>query len=167
MNKPKPAGYRARRVVPRSGSGKSEPILLRGDWKAELIRDGRVIETREQKNLIVDGVLDFVKELLLDSVSPTALTSLTNVAIGTDGTTPVAGDLALLAQVASAPFDNYAAGGPGIVTFPAGTGTGNIAEAGMLDAVLTLFNRVIFSPAIPKTITDALKITFTLTAANA
>lgn len=170
--KPKPEGYRASRRRPRrSGSGKAEPILLRGDWKAELIRDGRVIDVREQKNLIVDGGLDFVKELLLDSVSPTTLSTLTNIAIGTDGTTPVAGDTALLAQVATQVFDNYGSGAAGIatvdVTFAAGTGTGNIAEAGMLDAALTLFNRVIFSPAIPKTITDALKITFTLTAANA
>lgn len=167
--KPKSKGYRANRKRP----GNREPLRLLGEWRAELIRDGKVVETRERKNLIVDVGLDFVKELLLDSVSPTTLATLTHIAIGTDGTTPVAGDTALLAEVARQAFDNYAAGGTGVasvdVTFAAGTGTGNIAEAGILDAGAggNLFNRVIFSPAIPKTITDALKITFTLTAANA
>ena len=170
-DRPKPEGYRARR------RGKSVPdregLRLVGRWKAELIRGGKTVFEQESKNLIVDAGLDFVRELLFDSVSPTTLSTLTHIAIGTDGTTPVAGDTALLAEVARAAFANYAAGGTGIATvdytFPAGTGTGNIAEAGVLDAPAAgnLFNRVIFSPAIPKTVTDALKITFTLTAANA
>lgn len=165
---PKPQGYTASRR-PR---GLRVPFAIRGDFRLELIRDGKVVEVREKRNLVVNSGLDYLKELVLDSVSPTALSTMTHVAIGSDATAETAADVALGAELARQAFDNYTAGGVGIasvdVTIPAGTGTGAVTEAGILDAGVggNLLNRTTFA-AVNKGAGDALKVTFTLTIANA
>lgn len=167
--KPQPAGY----VASRRPRGIPQRFTIRGDFRFELVgADGKTKDVREVRNLIVNGGLDFVKELLLDSVTPTTLATMTHIAIGSDATAETATDSALGAELARQAFDNYTAGGVGIasvdVTIPAGTGTGAIAEAGILDAPAAgnLLNRVTFA-AVNKTASDALKVTFTLTIANA
>lgn len=172
--KPKAPGYLVRRGGKGRGPLKSG-LTLKGEFRLEVIgKDGKVRDRRVVKNLVVNGGLDFVKELLLDSVTPTTLATLTHIAVGTDGTTETPADTALGAEHARQAFDSYASGGVGIadveVTFPAATfpTTTTIAESGVFDAGAggNMLNRIAFA-GVPLTVTDALRVTWRLTLANA
>lgn len=170
-NRPKPAGYTARR---RRRGVPPQRFALRGAFRLEVVgADGRTKDVREVRNMIVNAGLDFVKELLLDSVSPTALATMTHIAIGTDATPETPADVALGVEAARRAFDNYTAGGTGIatvdVTFPAATGPLAVTEAAVFDGAGpggNMLNRATFT-AVNITITDTLKVAFTFTITDA
>ena len=148
-------------------------LNLTGHWKLEVIGpDGKVKDTREKKNLIVTTGLNFLREFILDSVTPTAAARMGWIAIGSDATAVAAGNTALGTQLAREAVETYTAGGTGVAsidnTFGAGVGTGTVAEAGVFNASSggTMLNRVTFA-AVTKGAGDSLKVTFTLTFANA
>ena len=89
------------------------------------------------------------------------------MAIGTGTTAAAVGDTTLVTETGRVVFTSSAVTTNDIAyvgDFPAGTGTGSITEAGILNAASagTLLNRTTFS-AVNKTASDALKITWTVT----
>jgi len=94
-------------------------------------------------------------------------TAFSHMAIGTTSTAVAAGDTTLGGEVGRVVLTSKAVSNNDIAyvgDFPAGTGTGSIVEAGILNASSagTMLNRATFS-AITKSASDALKITWTVT----
>lgn len=151
----------------------TQTLNLTGNWRLEVIGpDGRVKDVREKKNLIVNAGLNYLREFILDSVTPTTLPRMGWIAIGSDATAVAAGNTALGTELAREAVETYTAGGTGVAsidnTFGAGVGTGTVTEAGVFSASTagTMLNRVVFA-AVTKGAGDSLKVTFTLTFANA
>jgi len=139
-----------------------EQIGIKGRLKVELIRDGKVIEKRKVDNIIVTTGKALVATLISGSG-----TAFSHMAIGTGTTTAVVGDSSLeteAGRVTLTSKDTTANVISYIGDFPAGTGTGSITEAGILNASSsgTMLNRTTFS-AVNKTASDALKITWDVT----
>ena len=140
----------------------NEEIGIKGKLKIELIRDGKIIQTEKVNNIIVTTGKSLVATLVSGSG-----TSFSHMAIGTDSTTEVVGDTALTAEVGRVTLTSKATTNNVIAyvgDFPAGTGTGTIVEAGILNASSsgTMLNRATFS-SVNKTASDALKITWDVT----
>lgn len=94
------------------------------------------------------------------------------IGVGADATAPVAGNTTLGNQLdarIATSFSPAGAVGTWEATFPAGASTGTIAEAGLFNAAAggTMFSRVVFGSAIPKTATDSITITWTVEAQEA
>ncbi len=139
-----------------------EEIGIKGKLKVELIRDGKVIQTERVSNIIVTTGKGLVATLVAGSG-----TSFSHMAIGTDNTTEVITDSALTSEVGRVTLTSKAVTAnviDYIGDFPAGTGTGTIVEAGILNASSsgTMLNRATFS-SVNKTASDALKITWSVT----
>jgi len=139
-----------------------EEIGIKGKLKVELIRDGKVIQTEKVSNIIVTTGKGLVATLVAGSG-----TAFSHMAIGTDNTAEVIGDTALTAEVGRVTLTSKAVTAnviDYIGDFPAGTGTGTIVEAGILNASSsgTMLNRATFS-SVNKTASDALKITWSVT----
>ncbi len=140
----------------------NEEIGIKGKLKIQLIRDGKVIQEEKVNNIIVTTGKALVATLVSGSG-----TSFSHMAIGTDNTTEVIGDSSLIAEVGRVTLTSKAVS-TNVISyigdFPAGTGTGTITEAGILNASSsgTMLNRVTFS-SVNKTASDALKITWDVT----
>lgn len=168
----KPTPPRVHPLPPRKGP--EARLKIRGAFRLEVIGpDGKTKDVREKRNLIVNAGLDYLKELILDSVSPTTKVYFDRIGIGTDATPETPADVALGAETARQVPSAYTSGGTGIAsietTFAAGVGTGAIAEAAIMKGAGpggSHLNRVTFA-AVNKAAGDALKVTFTLTIANA
>ena len=140
----------------------NEEIGIKGKLKIELIRDGKVVQEEKVNNIIVTTGKALVATLVSGSG-----TSFSHMAIGTDNTTEVIGDSSLTAEVGRVTLTSKATTNnviDYIGDFPAGTGTGTIVEAGILNAASsgTMLNRATFS-SVNKTASDALKITWSVT----
>lgn len=146
-----------------------EKILAVGELNLKLVdRFGNVILDRDEENLVVTTGLGFVTSRLIGTASAV----MSHMAVGTGAVAPAAANTTLgteLARVALSSSNQttntltndsvtY------VATFPAGTGTGAITEAGILNAASagTLLNRVTFS-VINKAAADALTITWRIT----
>ena len=140
----------------------NEEIGIKGKLKIELIRDGKVVQEEKVNNIIVTTGKALVATLVSGSG-----TSFSHMAIGTDNTTEVIGDSSLTAEVGRVTLTSKAVS-TNVISyigdFPAGTGTGTITEAGILNASSagTMLNRATFS-SVNKTASDALKITWDVT----
>jgi hypothetical protein len=132
--------------------------------------DGKLKDRRKISNLITTVGRGQVIDRLQSTTASPAICDW--VAIGTGVTAAAAGDTALQTEVARL----QATGGNGsisqpdaftdraVVTFAAGTGTGNITEAGRLNASSAgvLMGRQVFT-AVNKTASDSLQITYDFT----
>jgi hypothetical protein len=139
-------------------TGKLE-IVLRGP-------DGRIKRKLNLKNLVVTAGKVFIAASLVKTTVNTPA-AMTHMAVGTNNTAPVVGDTTLnteLARVALTSSTPSAATCVYVGTFPAGTGTGALVEAGIFNAGAagTLLCRTIFS-VINKAAGDSLVITWTIT----
>lgn len=125
--------------------------------------DGKIKEEHEFKNLVVTVGKNFVASRMVG----TAANVMSHMAIGSSGTAAAAGDTALggeLGRVALASGTattnvvTYAA------TFPAGTGTGAVVEAGVFnaDTAGTMLCRTTFA-VVNKGVDDAMSVTWTVT----
>jgi len=125
--------------------------------------DGKVKDEREFKNLVVTVGKNYVASRMVG----TSANVMSHMAIGSSSTPAAAGDTALGAELgrvalagssASANVVTYTA------TFPAGTGTGAVVEAGILNAasVGTLLCRTVFA-VVNKGADDAMSVTWTVT----
>lgn len=125
--------------------------------------DGQVKDTREVKNLVVTNGLGFIASRMRDASasvmshmavgSGTAAAALANAALGTE-----LGRVALTSTTVTGNQVTF------IATFPAGTGTGAITEAGVMNAASagTMLCRTVFS-VVNKDAGDTLSITWTIT----
>lgn len=141
-----------------------ESLRLRTNLTLELRGpNGEVKQREEVHNLVCTAG----KNKLLAVSGGEALTAFTYVAIGTSGTAASTADTALGAEIARSPIQtptNPTAGQYQVqYTFPAGTGTGAIQEAGLFDAASAgnLFAHQVFA-VINKGASDTLQITWTI-----
>lgn len=125
--------------------------------------DGKIKEEHEFKNLVVTTGKNFVASRIVG----TASNVMSHMAIGADNTAPAAGNTALGSELgrvalgssnASANVVTYTA------TFPAGTGTGAVVEAGIFNASSagTMLCRTTFA-VVNKGADDAMSVTWTVT----
>jgi hypothetical protein len=129
---------------------------------------GAVKDTREVKNLVVATGKTFIASAMLKTTtnSPAAMT---HMELGTGTTAAAAGDTALQAAIAAARVAlSTATSATNVVTytasFPAGTGTGAVTEAGIFNASSagTMLCRTVFS-VVNKGAADAMSVTWTIT----
>ena len=96
-------------------------------------KDGKVKDSRELTNLVVSDGLDFIASRMKDATASV----MSHMAIGTGNTAAASGDSSLGTEAArqgltSTTVNNNAVSY--VASFAAGTGTGAITEAGVLNA---------------------------------
>jgi hypothetical protein len=129
--------------------------------KLKIAINGNTVQ--EIPNLVVTDGKEFVASRMKDATS----TAMSHMAIGTGSTAAAAGDSALgneagrVALTSTTVTNNEVAY---VATFGAGTGTGAITEAGILNASSsgTLLCRTVFS-VVNKGSADSMTITWTVT----
>ena len=117
---------------------------------------------KEVPNLVVTAGKNYVADRIKNNS-----TVMSHMAIGTGSTAAAAGDTALGSQTARTALTSTTVTNNEIVyvdTFPAGTGTGAITEAGIFNASSggTMLCRTVFS-VVNKGASDAMTITWTVT----
>ena len=117
---------------------------------------------KEVPNLVVTAGKNYVADRIKNNS-----TVMSHMAIGTGSTAAAAGDTALGSQTARTALTTTTVTNNEIVyvdTFPAGTGTGAITEAGIFNASSggTMLCRTVFS-VVNKGANDAMTITWTVT----
>jgi hypothetical protein len=114
-------------------------------------------------NLVVDTGLDYIASRMKDATE----TAMTHMAIGSGTTDPAAGDTALQTQLGRVTLFSTTVTSNSVeyvATFPAGTGTGAVTEAGIFNASSagTMLCRTEFA-VINKAAGDSMTITWTVT----
>ena len=135
---------------------------ITGRLQVEL--NGEVV--RDIDNLVVTAGKGFVAASMLKTTSNSPA-AMTHMAIGSNTTNPAAGDTALGTELGRVTLTSAAVSGAVvtyIATFPAGTGTGAVVEAGILNASSsgTLLCHTEFD-VVNKGSADAITITWTVT----
>ena len=126
-------------------------------------KDGQVKEEHDFKNLVVTVGKNFVASRMVGTASAV----MSHMAIGEDDTAAAAGDTALGSEVGRVSLASATATNNVVTytaTFPAGTGTGAIVEAGILNAASagTMLCRTVFA-VVNKGADDAMSVTWTVT----
>ena len=126
-------------------------------------RDGKLKEAKKVPNLVVTVGKNYIASRMVG----TSATVMSHMAIGTGTGTPVAGDTTLgisAGRVALTAFTASTNTVTATATFPAGTGTGAITEAGIFNDVTTgtMLCRTTF-PVVNKAAGDSIAITWVVT----
>lgn len=145
----------------------NDSLKVTGDVVVEITgSDGQIKDRREIKNLVVTAGKQFIASSMLKTTtnSPTAMT---HMAIGAGTVAAAAGDTALGSQLGRVALDSAAAAGAVVTytaSFPAGTGTGAVTEAGIFNASSggTMLCRTVFA-VVNKGADDAMSITWQIT----
>ena len=144
----------------------NDAIKMTGNLKLVLTDEhGNIKQEEEVKNLVVTVGKNYIASRMKDATA----TAMTHMEVGTGTTAAAVGDTTLQTAVASSRVTltsttvttNSVAY---VATFPAGTGTGALTEAGIFNAASagTLLCRTVFS-VINKGAADTLGITWTVT----
>jgi hypothetical protein len=142
----------------------NDSIKMTGNLKIVLMdENGTVKHEEELKNLVVTTGKGFIASRMKD----TTATAMSHMAIGSGTTAAAIGDTTLgteLGRVSLTSTTVTANAVAYVATFPAGTGTGAVTEAGLFNASSsgTLLCRTVFS-VINKGAADTLGITWTVT----
>lgn len=144
----------------------NDNIKITGDVKIDIIgADGAVKDSREIKNLVVTSGKTFIASRMVG----TAATVMGWMELGTGVTAAAAGDTTLQTAIAGSRVAlSSGTSSANVVTyvasFPAGTGTGAVTEAGIFNASSagTMLCRTVFS-VVNKGAADAMSITWTIT----
>jgi hypothetical protein len=142
----------------------NDAIKMTGDLKIVLTdANGQIKHEQEIKNLVVTTGKNFIASRIKDTTD----TAMSHMAIGSGTTAAAVGDTALgtqLGRVALTSTTVTTNNVAYVATFPAGTGTGAVTEAGLFNASSsgTLLCRTVFS-VINKGAADTLGITWTVT----
>jgi hypothetical protein len=125
-------------------------------------KNGHVKDRREIKNLVVTTGKTFIAARMVGT--PTAMS---HMALGSDNTAAAVGDTALgteLGRVALASATSSGAVVTYTASFPAGTATGAVVEAGILNADTsgTMLCRTVFA-VVNKGADDAMSVTWAIT----
>ena len=141
-----------------------ETLEMIGRLKIEVFgEDGKLKQVAAIPNLVVTTG----KEFIASRMTAASASVMSHMAVGTDSTSPVAGDTALgaeIARVALTSGNTSGAVATYVASFPAGTGTGGLQEAGIFNAGSsgTMLCRTTFS-VINKGASDSMTITWTVT----
>jgi hypothetical protein len=144
----------------------NDDVKITGDVKIDIIgADGTVTDTREKKNLVVTSGKTFIASRMVGVAS----TIMGFMELGTGTTAAAVGDTALQTAIGSSRVAlTSGTASTNVVTyvasFPAGTGTGAVTEAGVFNAASagTMLCRTVFS-VVNKGAADAMSITWTIT----
>ena len=125
--------------------------------------DGKVKEEHSFKNLVVNVGKNFVASRMVG----TASNVMSHMAIGEDNTPAAGGDTALGSEAGRVALTSGTASTNVVTytaTFPAGTGTGAIVEAGIFNNSTggTMLCRTVFA-VVNKGADDAMSVTWTVT----
>lgn len=128
-------------------------------------KDGKVKDQRKLKNLIVTTGVNYIADRMADAAEG----AMSHMAVGTGSTAAAANDTTLGTEAARVALTSTTQTNDDVVyvaSFGAGTGTGALTEAGILNASSggTLLCRTVFS-AVNKGASDTLQITWTVTVA--
>lgn len=141
-----------------------DTLKMKGELEI-VVRDhaGKVKEIRQAKNLVVSAG----KTYLASRAVGTSASIMSHMAIGTATGTPTAADTSLgteAGRVSLASSSNSANAITYTATFPAGTGTGAITEAAVLNSSTggTMLCRTTF-PVVNKAAGDSIAITWVVT----
>lgn len=126
-------------------------------------KDGQVKEQHEFKNLVVNVGKSFVASRMVG----TAANIMSHMAIGESNTAAAAGDTTLGSEAGRVALTSGTSASNVVTytaTFPAGTGTGAIVEAGIFNASSagTMLCRTVFA-VVNKGADDAMSVTWTVT----
>ena len=126
-------------------------------------KKGNVKETRELENLVVDTGLAFIASRMKDATA----TAMSHMAIGTGTSAAASGNTTLGTEAARVALTSTTVTSNAVAyvcSFAAGTGTGAITEAGILNGASggTLLCRTVFS-VVNKGASDSMTITWTVT----
>jgi hypothetical protein len=141
----------------------NDQLKVTGDVVVEIIgADGQIKDRREIKNLVVATGKTFIAGRMVGT--PTVMS---HMAVGSGSTAAATGDTALgssLGRVALSSATSSGAVVTYVATFPAGTGTGAVAEAGVFNDVSagTMLCRTVFA-VVNKGVDDAMSITWAIT----
>lgn len=142
----------------------NDTVKLTGELRITVTNpEGNVKQEVVVPNLVVTTGKNFIASRMKDATA----TAMSHMAIGTGTTAAAAGDTTLGTEVGRVALTSTTVTTNSVAyvaTFPAGTGTGAITEAGLLNAasVGTLLCRTVFS-VINKGAADTLGITWTVT----
>lgn len=126
-------------------------------------RSGNLKEAKKVPNLVVTVGKNYIASRMVGTSS----TVMSHMAIGTGTGTPIAGDTTLGTEAGRVALTAFTASTNTVTataTFPAGTGTGAITEAGILNGSSggTLMCRTTF-PVVNKAAGDSIAITWVVT----
>lgn len=129
-------------------------------------KEGNLIHTEDTTNVVVSDGLDYITERMKDDTT----TVMSHMSVGSDNTAAAAGDSALGVELGRVVLTSTTVSSNTITyvgDFPAGTGTGAVVEAGVLNNSTggDLLCRTVFS-VVNKAAADTLKITWTLTVSD-
>jgi len=144
----------------------NDSIKITGDVKIDIIgADGAIKDSREIKNLVVTTGKNYIASRMKDATA----TAMTHMELGTGTTAAAVGDTTLQTAISGSRVTltsttvttNSIAY---VASFPAGTGTGAVTEAGTFNAASagTMLCRTVFS-VVNKGANDAMSITWTIT----
>jgi hypothetical protein len=129
-------------------------------------KDGNIKDTRSIKNLVVTAGKTFIAASMLKTTtnSPAAMS---HMAVGAGSSAAAIGDTALGSQLGRVSLASASSTGAVVTytaTFPAGTGTGAVTEAGIFNNSSggDMLCRTVFS-VVNKGTDDAMSITWTVT----
>jgi hypothetical protein len=140
-----------------------ENIKLTGKVSIKVFdQSGQLKDTRDINNLVVTAGKEFIAARMVGTP-----TEMSHMAIGAGGTAAAVGDTALGSELGRVALTSDTASGAVVTyvaTFPAGTGTGAVVEAGILNdaSAGTLLCRTVFS-VVNKGSNDAMSITWQIT----
>ncbi len=125
-------------------------------------KDGTVKATREVKNLVVTTGKTFIAARMVGTP-----TEMSHLALGASNTAAANGDTALGSELGRVALGSDTSTGAVVTysaTFPAGTATGAVVEAGILNASSagTMLCRTVF-PVVNKGADDAMSVTWAIT----
>lgn len=141
----------------------NDNLKVTGNVQIQLFsKDGSVKDSREIRNLVVTTGKEFIAARMVGTP-----TEMSHMAIGADSTAAAAGNTALGAELGRVALTSDTAVGvvvTYVASFPAGTGTGAVVEAGLFNASSggTMLCRTVFS-VVNKGVDDAMSITWTIT----
>jgi hypothetical protein len=140
-----------------------ETLKAKGDLKIEVTRADGSTQTTEVKNLVVTTGLNYIVSRMKDATA----TAMSHMAVGSGSTAAALGNNALgseLGRVALTSTTVSANTIQYVATFPAGTGTGAITEAGVLNGASggVMLCRTVFG-IVTKDAGDSMSITWTVT----
>lgn len=140
-----------------------DSLKVTGDVLVEIIgADGTLKDRREIKNLVVTTGKAFIAARMVGTP-----TEMSHMAIGAGTAAAAAGDTALGSELGRVSLASDSASGAVVTytaSFPAGTGTGAVTEAGVLNAGTggTMLCRTVFA-VVNKGADDAMSITWQIT----
>lgn len=143
-----------------------DKISITGHVKIDVIgADGSVKDSREIKNLVVTTGKEYIASRMKDATA----TAMSYMELGTGTTAAAVGDTTLQTAISGSrtALTSTTASTNTVVyvaSFPAGTGTGAVTEAGIFNAASagTMLCRTVFS-VVNKGAADGMSITWTIT----